>query len=54
MNCPHCGESARFVEYRPKTVQVLVGTFSMRRANYYCRAGGRGAVPWDEMLGLGT
>ena len=28
MSCPHCHESARFVSYRPKTVQSLVGTFS--------------------------
>ncbi len=27
MSCPHCHESARFVEYRPKTVQSLVGAF---------------------------
>jgi len=52
MSCPHCGESARFVEYRPKTVQSLVGTFALKRAYYHCRACGKGTVPWDEALDL--
>ena len=52
MSCPHCHESARFVDYRPKTVQSLVGTFALDRAYYHCRACGRGTVPWDEALGL--
>jgi hypothetical protein len=52
MSCPHCHESARFVEYRPKTVQSLVGTFSLERAYYHCRSCGRGTVPWDETLDL--
>jgi hypothetical protein len=52
MTCPHCLESARFVEYRPKTVQSLVGTFPLDRAYYHCRSCGRGTVPWDEALGL--
>ena len=29
MTCPHCRESARFVGYRPKTVQSMVGTFHL-------------------------
>jgi hypothetical protein len=52
MSCPHCHESARFVEYRPKTVQSLVGTFRLDRAYYHCRSCGAGTVPWDEALGL--
>lgn len=52
MTCPHCHESARFVEYRPKAVQSLVGTFSLERGYYHCRSCGRGTVPWDEALGL--
>jgi hypothetical protein len=52
MSCPHCQESARFVAYRPKTVQSLVGTFSLDRAYYHCQACGRGTVPWDKALGL--
>jgi hypothetical protein len=52
MNCPHCQESARFVEYRRKTVQSLVGTFALERAYYHCRSCGKGTVPWDEVLDL--
>jgi hypothetical protein len=52
MTCPHCHESARFVEYRPKTVQSLVGTFPLDRAYYHCRSCGKGVLPWDEILGL--
>jgi hypothetical protein len=52
MSCPHCHESARFVEYRPKTVQSLVGSFLLDRAYYHCRSCGAGSVPWDEALGL--
>jgi hypothetical protein len=52
MTCPHCHQSARFVDYRPKTVQSLVGTFPLERAYYHCRSCGAGTVPWDEALGL--
>jgi hypothetical protein len=52
MTCPHCHESARFVDYRPKTVQSMVGTFPLARAYYHCRSCGAGTVPWDEILGL--
>jgi hypothetical protein len=52
MTCPHGHESARFVEYRPKTVQSPVGDFPLDRAYYHCRSCGRGTVPWDETLGL--
>jgi hypothetical protein len=52
MSCPHCQESARFVDYRPKTVPSLVGTFSLDRAYYHGQACGRGTIPWDEALGL--
>jgi hypothetical protein len=52
MSCPHCHESARFVEYRPKTVQSLVGTFPLERAYYHCRSCGQGTSPWDEVLDL--
>jgi hypothetical protein len=52
MTCPHCHESARFVDYRPKTVQSMVGTFPLDRAYYHCRSCGKGEVPWDQTLGL--
>jgi hypothetical protein len=54
MTCPHCRESARFVEYRPRTIQGLVGTFRLDRAYYHCRSCGRGIVPWDEVLRLSS
>ena len=52
MSCPHCHESARFVDYRPRTVQSLVGGFPLDRAYYHCRSCGAGTVPWDQALGL--
>src|SRR4051794_9763411 len=52
MTCPHCHESARFVDYRPKTVQSMVGSFPLDRAYYHCRSCGKGTVPWDEILDL--
>jgi hypothetical protein len=52
MTCPHCHGSARFVDYRPKTVQSIVGGFPLDRAYYHCRSCGAGAVPWDGALGL--
>ncbi len=52
MTCPHCHDSARFVEYRPKSVQSIVGNFPLDRAYYHCRSCGTGSVPWDDLLGL--
>src|SRR3954451_15709273 len=52
LTCPHCHEAARFVEYRPETVQSMVGGFALDRAYYHCRSCGKGTVPWDEILGL--
>ncbi|MEO7117015.1 MAG: ISKra4 family transposase [Caldimonas sp.] len=52
MTCPHCHEAARFVEYRPKNVQSVVGFFALDRAYYHCRSCGQGVFPWDAILGL--
>jgi len=52
MSCPHCQESARFVGYRPKTVDSLIGAVGLERAYYHCRHCGHGVVPWDDVLGL--
>jgi hypothetical protein len=52
MSCPHCQESARFVGYRPKTVDSLIGAVDLERAYYHCRRCGHGIVPWDGVLGL--
>lgn len=48
-----CGESQRFVEYRPKTISTLLGDVTIRRAYYRCGACKRSALPYDERIGLG-
>jgi hypothetical protein len=52
MSCPHCQESARFVEYRCKTIVSLVGELRLSRPYYHCGQCGRGNLPWDELLRL--
>lgn len=50
MNCPHCLESARFVNYRSKQFISLIGLLRFARAYYHCKNCGRGHVPWDQTL----
>jgi hypothetical protein len=52
MTCPHCGGSARFVEYRAKDIVSLLGRVRLSRGYYHCRHCHRGHVPWDETLRL--
>ena len=52
MNCPHCGASARFVEYREKDIVSLLGTVRFSRCYYHCGHCHHGHVPWDETLRL--
>lgn len=52
MTCPHCQESSRFVEYRPKSFVSLVGEIRLSRAYYHCPHCHRGHVPWEETLRL--
>jgi hypothetical protein len=52
MTCPHCGEAARFVEYRPKTFLSALGEVTLERAYYHCSQCGQGHFPWDQMLRL--
>jgi len=52
MTCPHCGESARFVNYRPKTFTSLVGDVHIERGYYHCAPCGQGCVPIDAELRL--
>lgn len=54
MTCPHCGESARFLGYRPRTVATLMGPARFARAYYHCRACRAGACPSEPALGLGA
>jgi hypothetical protein len=52
MTCPHCRESARFVEYRPKDFTSLLGAVRLARGYYHCGHCGRGHLPWDATLRL--
>src|SRR5690348_6818794 len=52
MTCPHCGESARFVGYRPKGVTGVLGEIRLERAYYHCQHCQHGCVPWDRQLRL--
>ncbi len=54
MTCPHCGESAKFVEYREKDIVSLLGTVRFSRSYYHCSHCLHGHFPWDEILRLGT
>ena len=54
MTCPHCGESAKFVEYREKDIVSLLGTVRFSRSYYHCSHCHRGHFPWDEILRLAT
>jgi hypothetical protein len=53
VTCPHCGQSADFKGYRPRTPQSLLGPVRLRRAYYCCGRCGKGTVPWDDTVGLG-
>ena len=48
-----CGQTQRFVEHRPKTVATILGSVTIRRAYYRCRACGESCLPYDQEVGLG-
>jgi hypothetical protein len=50
--CP-CGSQQKFVGYRPRTIETLLGTVSFTRAYYHCRDCGASCVPLDQAEGLG-
>ena len=52
MTCPHCGESAKFVNYRSKGFVSLVGDIQVPRAYYHCDHCHQGAIPWETTLRL--
>ena len=52
MTCPHCGESAKFQGYRPKSVTGILGDMSVERGYYHCAHCHQGHFPWDEQLRL--
>jgi hypothetical protein len=52
VTCPHCGEAARFKEYRSKVLTSLVGALRLSRGYYHCGHCGQGHFPWDTTLRL--
>lgn len=51
--CPSCSGSMRFVGYRSKEIQTLLGWITIQRAYYHCAACGTGLCPHDQKAGLG-
>ena len=45
------GHTARFVSYRDKVTDTVLGPVTVRRAYYHCRQCGHGVVPRDRELG---
>jgi hypothetical protein len=46
------GHQARFVSYRAKTIDTVLGPVTLHRAWYHCAACGHGLAPRDGELGL--
>jgi hypothetical protein len=46
------GHQARFVSYRAKTIDTVLGPVALRRAWYHCAACGHGLAPRDTELGV--
>ena len=49
-----CGGSMKFVQYRPRSIQTLLGCITIKRAYYYCSSCGAGTAPYDKVGGLGS
>jgi hypothetical protein len=52
VDCPHCGQTAKFQGHRAKTVVSVMGSVGCVRAYYYCGRCGHGVLPWDNQVGL--
>src|SRR5262245_39567180 len=50
MSCPHCGDAARCVGWRPKEVLCLLGAVKLERHYYHCAGCRQGLYPWDDIL----
>ena len=48
-----CGESAKYVNDRPKTLMSLFGDLRVTSAYYHCRPCGSGQKPWESKLRIG-
>ena len=46
------GHEAKFVSYRAKTIDTVLGPADVRRAYYHCARCGHGVVPKDDQLGV--
>lgn len=52
MTCPHCHESAKFVDYRGTSATTLAGRVQYARAYYHCDHCHAGWFPTDEEMGI--
>jgi hypothetical protein len=50
MSCPHCGDAARCVGWRPKDILCLLGQLNLQRHYYHCAGCRQGLYPWDDIL----
>jgi hypothetical protein len=50
--CPHCHESAKFVDYRDSGLHTLLGSGRHDRVYYHCSHCHQGWFPTDEELGI--
>lgn len=48
-----CGGSAKFVNWRQKTVECLFGAIRLTHSYYHCTCCRASQMPWDEALRLG-
>ncbi|HWA25012.1 MAG TPA: ISKra4 family transposase, partial [Lacunisphaera sp.] len=49
-----CGASAKFVNWREKTVESVFGDIRLKHSYYHCACCGASQMPWDAALRLGN
>jgi hypothetical protein len=50
--CPRCGQRARYVDRRAKTVTSVLGALTLARAYFHCDPCAAGFCPRDAALGV--
>jgi hypothetical protein len=50
--CPRCGQPARYVDRRAKTVTSVLGALTLERAYFHCEPCAAGFCPRDAALGV--
>jgi len=50
--CPRCGQPARYVDRRAKTVTSVLGALTLERAYFHCEPCATGFCPRDAALGV--